>query len=165
MPVTFVSLPVGQRQCGIGAGVSGIEFDRTLENGYCLAVAFRRLPEVLLPAFQKAVVSLRDFGFPRRYPILFALRQFDRKRSHDPVRNLVLQRENILERAVVALGPDMRVRFRVDQLRIDPDLVSGAAHAALEHVANAELLGNPGNIYRRVFIGKNRVARNDEQAG
>ncbi len=59
----------------------------------------------------------------------------------DRHRDLVLQREDVLEVAVVALGPDVPVALGIDQLHRDAHAVAGAAHAALDDELHAELLG------------------------
>ena len=48
-----------------------------------------------------------------------------------------------VELAVVALGPDVPVGLRVDQLDGDADAVARLADAAFEHVVDAELPGRP----------------------
>ncbi len=53
--------------------------------------------------------------------------------------DLVLDGEDVGELAVVALGPDVAVGRGVDQLDGDAHPVAGLAHAALDHVLDAEL--------------------------
>jgi hypothetical protein len=52
-------------------------------------------------------------------------------------RDLVMQRKNVVERAVVTLGPDMRAALRLNQLRGDAHPVARLAQRAIEHVAHA----------------------------
>ena len=65
--------------------------------------------------------------------------------------------------AVVTLGPELPARGRVDELRIDTDLVTGPAHAAFQHVAHAQLLRRPRAPSARALEGKDRVPGDDEQ--
>ena len=58
----------------------------------------------------------------------------------DGLGDLVLDRENVGQVAVEALGPEMAVTGPFDQLGVDPDLAR-LAHAALDHIFDAELLG------------------------
>ena len=63
-------------------------------------------------------------------------------RRDDRLGDLVLHGEDVGETAVVALRPDMAAGRDVVELRGDAHAVAGLAHAALEHVADAELLGD-----------------------
>ena len=51
--------------------------------------------------------------------------------------DLILNREDVRHFAVVALGPEMVSVGGLDQLRGDADAVTGAAHAAFQHVATS----------------------------
>ena len=62
-----------------------------------------------------------------------------RQRGDDRGRDLVLDREDVLEVAVVALGPEVVVGRGVDQLHRDAHPLPDLAHAALDHVLHAEL--------------------------
>ena len=53
-------------------------------------------------------------------------------------RDLVLDREDVVELAVVGLRPQVRVGAGVDQLRGDPHRVAGLAHRAFEHVRHVQ---------------------------
>ena len=61
--------------------------------------------------------------------------------------------------------PDVCARFRVDQLHIHADLVAAAPHAALEHIADAELATDLLRIDRFALVGEGGVARDHEAAG
>ena len=53
----------------------------------------------------------------------------------------------------------------IDQLRGHPDPVAGLAHAAFEHVADAERLGDLGHRDRRLLVNEGRIARDHMQIG
>jgi hypothetical protein len=55
----------------------------------------------------------------------------------DADRDLVLKLEDIFERAVEPIGPEVRAGRGVDQLPGDPHPLAGFAHRAFEHVAHA----------------------------
>ena len=52
--------------------------------------------------------------------------------------NLVLDSEDILQLAVVALSPAVRAGHGIDELGADADAITGATDTAFEHVAHAE---------------------------
>ena len=54
---------------------------------------------------------------------------------------------------------------RVDELRRDADAVSGLAHAALEHIARAELPPGLAHVDVLALVGEARIARDDVEAG
>lgn len=60
------------------------------------------------------------------------------ERRRDAARDLVLNREDVRELAVVRSGPKMRVGRDVDELRGDPDVAASSANTAFEHVIDAE---------------------------
>ena len=53
-------------------------------------------------------------------------------------RDLVLDREDVVELAVVGLRPQVRVGAGADQLRGDPHRVARLAHGAFEHVRHVQ---------------------------
>src|ERR1700758_532968 len=65
------------------------------------------------------------------------------RRSH-----FILQIEHIFERAVEAVGPEMRAGFGLDQLPNDADAVAGLADRAFEQVAHAEFAPDSLHIDR-----------------
>ncbi len=60
--------------------------------------------------------------------------------------NLTLDGEDIIERAVVAFGPEVCVGLGVDQLHVDADSICVSLHAALEQVGYAKLLCNFAHV-------------------
>src|SRR4051794_34703656 len=73
---------------------------------------------------------------------LFCRRKFRLELVANRASNLGLDGEHVGEIAVVILRPKMDIRSSVDQLRADPDTVTGALHAAFQDVSDAELLPN-----------------------
>ena len=60
------------------------------------------------------------------------------KGSDDGGCELVLDRENIGKLAVIAIGPDVPVGARIDELDGDAHPVAGLAHAAFDDILDAE---------------------------
>ena len=56
--------------------------------------------------------------------------------------DLILRREQITNRFVETLSPEMRSALGGDQLRVDANAVPSALDGAFEHIANAELLAD-----------------------
>src|SRR5580704_10019850 len=60
--------------------------------------------------------------------------------ASDAARYPVLQLEDVVEDAVETISPDMGFVCRVDQLRVDANIVPGLADRAFEYVANSEFV-------------------------
>ena len=96
-------------------------------------------------------------------PLTFAAREMRFDSGDDGVGDFILYRENVLQIAIVALGPKMFVVHRIDQLRRYAYPVAAAPHAALDHVAHAELPAHFLDFCRLTSEGKRGIARDDEQ--
>ena len=77
--------------------------------------------------------------------------------------HFVLDGENVFERAVITIGPDVMPVGGVDQLRVDADPVPGFPHAAFKHVTDTKLAPHLPNVDRLALVGEGRIARDDEQ--
>ena len=60
--------------------------------------------------------------------------QLNAERVRDLARDLILQREEVGEIAVIAFGPDVLAGLGLDELRSDADAIAGFAQAAFEDV-------------------------------
>ena len=98
-----------------------------------------------------------------RRPLAFGGTQFGLDGADDGLRHLVLKREDVGELAVVVLGPNMVAGRRVDQLGGDANAISGLAHAALQHVAHAEVAGDLGHVHGLALVCEGRIARDHEE--
>ena len=83
----------------------------------------------------------------------------------DAAGDLVLEREDIVQAAVVAIGPEMPAAAAVDQLDGDAHAVPGLAYAALEDVADTERVRRLAHFDGLALVGEDRAARDDEQRG
>src|SRR5712692_3179569 len=70
----------------------------------------------------------------------------------DGLRYLVLQREDILEVAIVTFSPYVSIGGRVDELRGDSDLPSRAQHASLDDPIHAQLSSDLGQGLVGTFV-------------
>src|SRR6516165_6560559 len=75
----------------------------------------------------------------------------------DTDRNLVLQFENVFERAVEAIGPKMRAGLRLDQLRGDPHATASFAHRTFQHIADTEFAPYLLHVDSLALVGEARV--------
>jgi hypothetical protein len=85
------------------------------------------------------------------------------ERTGDLQAEVVLEREQVGQVAVVFLRQQTIVIDGVDQLRGHPDAVTRFLHAAFQHVPNAEIFRRRLRRHRRAAIGEGRVARDYEQ--
>src|SRR5262249_58316757 len=81
----------------------------------------------------------------------------------DGLRHLVLEIEDVVQYAVIFVGPEMAAGFGLDQLSRDAYALAVLAHATLEHVADAELASDLLDVDDFALVGEARIPRDDEQ--
>jgi len=81
----------------------------------------------------------------------------------DADRDLILKVEDVLQRAVKAVGPQMRAAQCIDQLRGNSHPASRFAHRAFEHIADAEFAADLFHIDRLTLVRKARIAGDHEE--
>ena len=102
-------------------------------------------------------------GFCVRPPFSrFRLDEFVAQAVGQSRHHLILQLEQVGHVLLEAVGPEMRARLRVDQLRVDAHAGSVALHRAFEHVAHVELLADLLGVEALALEGEGGVARDDE---
>ena len=79
------------------------------------------------------------------------------------LRQLALDRENVICWAVPALRPDMPAAAGLDQLGGDTNPLARMLDTALEHVANAELAAHLAQVGGLVLVLQGRVAGDDRE--
>ena len=79
--------------------------------------------------------------------------------------NLILNRENIGQLAIIPLSPNVPAIFAVNQLSRYTHARARFAHTSFQDKIHREFLPNLLHLYRFSFIGKGSVTRDDEQAG
>src|SRR5690242_12602556 len=94
-------------------------------------------------AIRRLAEDAMKFGIGDRWPDC----------CHDGAGYLILYRENILDRAVVALGPHVIGGLGFDKLCDDPDPSTTAAHAAFQHVAHTQFARDLPDINRAALVG------------
>ena len=125
-------------------GERGFESQRFLVTLQALAQLVAGAPvEVVAPAEEE----VPRFQVARRPRGRESPGEADLKRADDGAADLVLNGENVPQRAVVCLRPQVDARSRIDQLRRDPEAVAGAAHAAGEHGGRVQALPRRAHIH------------------
>src|SRR6266496_2530404 len=77
--------------------------------------------------------------------------------------NLVLESEDIVERPIIALGPDMGASLRLNELAGDADTISCLAHTTLQHIAHTKFAGDSPYVQRLGFVDEAGIPGDDEQ--
>lgn len=85
------------------------------------------------------------------------------KGCDDCPHDLVLQRKDVFEFAVVALGPEIVAARGVEKLDGRSYPAAHLAHASLRHVADTELAADPFDLGRLALVGEAGMAGDDEQ--
>ena len=71
--------------------------------------------------------------------------------------------ENIVQRAVKSIRPQMGTRRGVDELSGDPHATTRLADAAFEHIAHAKLASNLLDVDGLALVGEARIAGDNEK--
>src|SRR5262249_36966481 len=118
--------------------------------------SFRRLVVLPSPCPRDQVSRLEIGQSPR--PGCRALRQVDLRldRRGDAARDLVLDVEEVGQRAIVTLRPDMVAALGFDQLRRHAEPVPRLAYATFHHIAYAQLLADALHLRRFALVGERR---------
>src|SRR5437868_1802437 len=112
-----------------------------------------------MTATQVEIVRLDARGrFPYERPRLCS-QEPELQSPGDRARQLVLDRKDVLQFAVIRLGPEMVTVPYTDQLGHDPQRVAVAAYTPLENSADAELLADLADADILSFEGECRSAR------
>src|SRR4029077_2193385 len=95
-------------------------------------------------------VACRSTGRPTRLGGL--QRWFDNSRHGSG--DLILQIEDGLEQTVEAIGPEVRTRLGLNQLRSDAHPAPAFSDRAFEPIAHAKFAPDPRHVDRSIFIRK-----------
>jgi hypothetical protein len=80
-----------------------------------------------------------------------------------PAYDFILQCEDIPQRSIIALGPQLGPGARIGQLNRDSHLPAGLAHAALEHILDSPFIAHVLQLRRLALAGEGRVAGDYKQ--
>src|ERR1700733_3638629 len=144
-------------------------FDGKLDFSHGRSVAalvYVRRKHSLIPkvaAFQIRLVSLRIHNLGAFQRGLFLRIQIDPDLLRDGSRHLILQRQSILQLALIALGPKVLVRSSINQLCGDAHLVARAKHRSFHDAVHVQLTSNLRQRLACMFICHHRGARDHPQ--
>jgi hypothetical protein len=96
-------------------------------------------------------------------PAAFGFAKFGLDGPGDALGDLILNREDLGQFAIVVFGPDLGSRDRIDEQRRDADAVGRAPHAPLQDVAHAEVPRDLLDVDGAPLEGKAGVAGDDEE--
>ena len=71
--------------------------------------------------------------------------------------------EDVIKSAIETIGPQVRTGLAVDQLASDSHAATRLAHAALQHIAHAELPADLPDVHGATFVREARIACDDKQ--
>ena len=77
--------------------------------------------------------------------------------------DLAFHAKDIVQFAVVALGPDVFIRRRANKLNVNVSCVSDLLYATLENVCNTKLVADLAQVVGRALIFLGRSSRNNLQ--
>ena len=83
--------------------------------------------------------------------------------SDDVLSDLVLDREDVGEGAVVALDPDVRSTCRIDELAGDPQSLACLANPSPQNITNSELAPDLAHVDRLAPVDEARIARDHQE--
>ncbi len=72
--------------------------------------------------------------------------------------DFVLHVEEVGQRLIEPLGPEMIARFGVDELHVDAHAGAGALDAALEHIPDVQLTPDCLRVERLALVSERRIA-------
>lgn len=113
--------------------------------------------------FPAAENEVQSFGIPDR-PRGFGGEHLEVEREGDAPGDLAPQFEKVAQFAVEALGPEMRVAGRVDQLGVDAHPVAGALDAAFDDIAHGQFAADLFGAFRLHAVGQGALGRDHEHA-
>jgi hypothetical protein len=93
----------------------------------------------------------------------FTAGQLRLQRLRDSFSDLGLDAKNVTQLSIIRLGPELRAGLHVNQVNIDPHLITRLLNATLKDVRYAKLLCDFNEIARFALISLSRRARNHFQ--
>src|SRR5262245_44278080 len=157
----------GKRQAKTKKAVCWRKVGKTLDRpvqhlNRRLVLGSRQAPEMRLRArHQLPGPELLTRARKRPHPLGGQHMRFDG--ASDAAGDLVLHGKDVTQLAIVALRPVMDTGDGINELRADAQTLSGAAHASLEHIADAEFTRDLLHVDGTTLVAEARIAADDKQ--
>ena len=123
----------------IGEPVIRIELDRLLEQRKRLGHVGRGSGSDVRQRPQIQVIGVQAVGRLLPGTLDFRPLELGRDRADDVRRHLILKLEDVLQRPIEPIGPDMSAILAIYELAGNAHFGCGFSHASLQHVAHTEL--------------------------
>ena len=114
-------------------------------------------------AAQEVVIGVEAFGRLALCAFDFGAFKLMRDRADDALGDPILKLEDVVERAFIALGPEMAAGRCIDELSGNAHAVRRFADAAFQHIAHAQVAADLLHIDGPALVGEARIARDHEQ--
>ena len=95
----------------------------------------------------------------------FPAREMHLQLVGDSFGDLTLDRKNVGQFAIKAIGPKMGITSCFDQLHVHAHGITVLLHASFQDVSDAQLPRDLGQVFRRALVMLGRCARDDLQIG
>ncbi len=157
------SRTVGRRQTFIRGGEARILGDGGLEVCDRFLERLRRALPPVVAAEQVGIVRVRIHRPRARRPPGAVGRDGDADLLGDRARHLVLEREHVLQAALVAVRPEVAVGRSVDELRRDAHAPGRSHHRAFHDTFHAQLARDLGQRLGAALVAHHRLPRDHTQ--
>ncbi len=147
---------------GVGQGKVLVELDGLLEHLQGIVHIFAA---GVAAAAEIKIIGLGIFGGFDTNDFFFLRSEGNAQGVSDAASDFVLDGENVLKLAIIALGPNGMPGGTLDQLCSDAQAVSGAANCAFKDEGGAKLLADLRGVGRLVAESKHFRARKNLQLG
>ncbi len=126
----------------VSEGTGGVFLDSLFVILGALQLCLRRIDVPEMAPLHEGLVGLgvNGAGDGEARPVLG--RQLDPNLAHDGACHLALQNQNVLQFALVAVGPEMLLRLRLNQLGGDSHSVTGPQYGSFHHSIHIQLSRN-----------------------
>src|SRR5262249_38635148 len=142
-----------------------VEFDRLEEVPERLADRFKADTAKFRRPAQVMIVGTHVLRRLALGPLEFLALESRCDSDHDAGSNAVLKIEYVFEGAIEMIGPEMRTILGIDELARNAHPRSGLAHAAFQHIADAEVATDLFDVHGTALVGEARISRDHEEPG
>jgi hypothetical protein len=115
--------------------------------------------DIALSCHQIKIVGLDVVSASLLYRLLLIRQQLEFQRADNGFGYLVLQGKDVVQVAIVALGPNVIVARSVNQLCGDSYTAAGLAHAPFQNVPDSKFARHFGDVDILTFVHKGTIAR------